>query len=104
MWRNFGIVVALWVFFLVLLMFSIERLPAAGSNKSVLLYKPGGGGKFIRAAAKNGNEPRDEEEGGGEGQAVEKPRGEKSGNDNKEKRSDKEKDESTQDKVVGMDT
>lgn len=72
MWRNFGIVVALWVFFVFLLLASIERLPAAGSNKAILLYKRGGGGKFIRAAAKNGTEPRDEEEGAASTQPTEK--------------------------------
>lgn len=79
MWRNFGIVVALWLFFVALLLISIERLPAAGSNKAILLYKRGGGGKFIRASAKNGNGPRDEEEGSGQTQTNEKPRGESSG-------------------------
>ncbi|WWC67189.1 uncharacterized protein I206_101096 [Kwoniella pini CBS 10737] len=72
-WRNFGIVVALWIFFLALAMISIERLPAAGSNKSILLYKRGGGGKFIRASNQNGNAPQDEEQGGSEMQTNEKP-------------------------------
>jgi hypothetical protein len=51
---------------------AIERLPAAGSNKATLLYKPGGGGKFIKQANKNGQEPRDEEEGAGAMQTNEK--------------------------------
>lgn len=72
MWRNFGIVVGLWLGFIFLLILSIERLPAAGSNQAMLLYKRGGGGKFIKASAKNGNGPRDEEEGGGERQITEK--------------------------------
>ncbi|OCF60041.1 ABC transporter [Kwoniella mangroviensis CBS 10435] len=72
-WRNFGIVVALWIFFLGLAMITIERLPAAGSNKAILLYKRGGGGKFIRASNQNGNAPRDEEQGNSEMQTNEKP-------------------------------
>ncbi|WWD19932.1 hypothetical protein CI109_104404 [Kwoniella shandongensis] len=72
MWRNFGAVVALLVGFITLLLLSIERLPAAGSNKAILLYKRGGGGKFIRATAKNGNGPKDEEEGTGEKQNTNK--------------------------------
>jgi ATP-binding cassette subfamily G (WHITE) protein 2 (SNQ2) len=88
MWRNFGIVVALWLFFVFLLVVSIERLPAAGSNKAILLYKRGGGGKFIRASAKNGNAPRDEEEGSGETQVNEKPRGDKQSKEDKKKKKD----------------
>ncbi len=63
----------MWIFFIALCMVTIERLPAAGSNKAILLYKRGGGGKFIRATQQNGNGPRDEEEGQENAQAVEKP-------------------------------
>jgi len=79
MWRNLGIILALWIFFVVLLMINIERLPAAGSNKAVLLYKRGGGGKFIRNSAKGGE--GDEEQGQEEREVVEKPG--RSGKDNK---------------------
>jgi hypothetical protein len=65
-------------------MIVIERLPAAGSNQAVLLYKRGGGGKFIRAANKQGTEPRDEEEGGNSAQVNEKPSGKKGQADEKD--------------------
>jgi hypothetical protein len=52
-WRNFGIIIALWVGFMALGMFMLEKLPAAGSAAGVTLYKRGGGGAFM---------PRDEEE------------------------------------------
>ena len=74
-WRNFGIVIALWLFCLLICVIVIERLPAAGSNKAVLLYKRGGGGKFIRASNQNGNEPKDEEEGAVQAQPNEKQAG-----------------------------
>jgi len=74
-WRNFGIIVALWIFFVILCSILIERLPAAGSNQAILLYKRGGGGKFIRASNQNGDEPRDEEEGSARTQVTEKPSG-----------------------------
>jgi len=74
-WRNFGIVLAFWIFFVTLCMITIERLPAAGSNKAILLYKRGGGGKFIRASQQNGTGPKDVEEGKGEKQVVEKSGG-----------------------------
>lgn len=76
-WRNYGIIIALWLFLLVLCIIQTERLPAAGSNKANLLYKRGGGGKYIREANKNGTGPKDEEEGSGHAQTTEKPRAEK---------------------------
>lgn len=51
-------------------MIGTERLPAAGSTKAYLYYKRGGGGKFIKQAAENGDSPRDEEEGGAPTQHV----------------------------------
>lgn len=69
-WRNFGIIVALWITFVVLTMVLTERLPAAGSTKAYLYYKRGGGGKFIKSSAQNGNQPRDEEEGSAPTQHV----------------------------------
>ncbi|WWC95636.1 hypothetical protein V866_002501 [Kwoniella sp. B9012] len=62
-WRNFGIITAMWIFFLALCAIMIELLPAAGTTKSMLLYKRGGGGRFIREAKKNGSSPKDEEDG-----------------------------------------
>ncbi len=72
-WRNYGIILALGILCLALCIIQTERLPAAGSNRAVLLYKRGGGGKFIRAANQNGTAPRDEEEGQGYAQVGEKP-------------------------------
>lgn len=72
-WRNFGIVMALWIFFLCLCAWTIERLPAAGSNKAILLYKRGGGGKYIRNVNKNSDQGKDEEEGAARTQPAEKP-------------------------------
>ncbi|ODO07726.1 hypothetical protein I350_03300 [Cryptococcus amylolentus CBS 6273] len=65
-WRNFGILVGFWVFFLVLCAYAIENVPAAGSTKSVLLYKPGGRGKYIRQAQRKGEASKHEEDGPGE--------------------------------------
>lgn len=47
-WRNFGIILAIGLFFVGLSVLAIERIPAAGSNRAVLLYKRGGGGRYIR--------------------------------------------------------
>jgi hypothetical protein len=73
MWRNLGIVLALWFTFITLLCISIERSPAAGSNQAILLYQRGGGGKFIRASAQSGNAPKDREEGQGDKVTRSKP-------------------------------
>ncbi|KAG8863780.1 hypothetical protein FRB96_007617 [Tulasnella sp. 330] len=62
LWRNFGIIVAMWIFFVGLCMVGTERQKAAGSTQNYLLYKRGGGDKYIQKAALHGNEPRDEEE------------------------------------------
>lgn len=51
-WRNFGIMIALWIGAILLGMLFVERLPAAGSKPAVTLYKRGGGSAF-RAAAKD---------------------------------------------------
>lgn len=77
-WRNFGIVLSLWVFFLALCMFVIERLPAAGSNRAILLFKRGGGGRFIQTANKRGTGPRDEEEGNDPSRVTEESTGQTS--------------------------
>lgn len=73
-WRNYGIIVALGIGFLTLCCIQTERLPAANSNRAVLLYKRGGGGKYIKQVNKNGTDPRDEEEGAATVQVGEKPR------------------------------
>ena len=36
------------IFFIGMSAFAIERIPAAGSTKATLLYKRGGGGRYIR--------------------------------------------------------
>ena len=40
-WRNFGILMAWWIFYVVMGCLAIESVPAAGSAKSVTLYKSG---------------------------------------------------------------
>ncbi|KAK4687938.1 hypothetical protein P7C73_g2176, partial [Tremellales sp. Uapishka_1] len=70
-WRNLGIILAIWIFFVFMGMVMTDRIPAAGSEKAILLYRRGGGGKYIRAAAtENGNAPRDVEEGSEDTQPV----------------------------------
>lgn len=39
LWRNVGIIIAFWIFFVALTAFAVERLKAAGSEKSYLLFK-----------------------------------------------------------------
>ena len=75
LWRNFGIIIALFLFFLAMTMFFTERLKPAGTAKSYLLYKHGSGGKFIRHVAAKGSDPQDEEEGVAQTEVSEKPRG-----------------------------
>jgi hypothetical protein len=84
MWRNFGIIMALWIAFVVLLLINIENLPAAGSNKAVLLYKRGGGGKFIKSSKKDAEDANsregtvvNEKVGRSEGEATSKEKKEK---------------------------
>jgi ABC-type multidrug transport system ATPase subunit len=102
-WRNFGIVIALWIFCLVMGAIAIERLPAAGSNKAVLLYRRGGGGRFIRAAAAE-NEARDEEQGNQPTQAVNEKSGSRQ-NDNENSNSNGEgSGENPEDKVYAVST
>lgn len=51
-------------------------------TEAVLLYKRGGGGKFIKAA-NNGTGPRDEEEGASNSQPTEEPSGRRGEKENK---------------------
>ncbi|WWD20474.1 hypothetical protein CI109_104950 [Kwoniella shandongensis] len=62
-WRNFGILVAFWLFFLFICAIMIEMVPAAGTTRSVLLYKRGGGGRYLKQAKRDAGQPRDEEDG-----------------------------------------
>jgi len=42
-WRNFGVVLCLWIAIIAIGMVFLELLPASGSTQSVTLYKRGGG-------------------------------------------------------------
>ncbi|KAK4056102.1 hypothetical protein OIO90_002833 [Microbotryomycetes sp. JL221] len=48
-WRNLGIIIGLWLACLAACMYAAERIPAAGSTKAFLVYKRGGGRRFIKA-------------------------------------------------------
>ncbi|KAK8853032.1 hypothetical protein IAR55_003733 [Kwoniella newhampshirensis] len=74
-WRNFGVLIAWWVLYLAMGSFFLENIPAAGTTKAVTLFKPGGGGKYVKKAQAQGTDPRDVEEGVTAGQLVERPRG-----------------------------
>lgn len=40
-WRNFGIVMAWWIFYVVMGCLAIDNIPAAGAAKGITLYKRG---------------------------------------------------------------
>lgn len=58
-WRNFGIICGMLVALIAVCVFAIERIPAAGSNRAVLLYKRGGGGRYIRSQKEEGENEKD---------------------------------------------
>jgi ABC-type multidrug transport system permease subunit len=41
-WRNWGITMAWWTFYIILGCLAVELVPAAGTSKGVMLYKRGG--------------------------------------------------------------
>lgn len=51
-WRNFGIIIALWIGFVAGNAFFSEKLPPAGSKKGYLLYKRGAGARLADLAEK----------------------------------------------------
>lgn len=57
-------------------MLALAYIPAAGATKSVLLFKSGGGGQYLKALAQNGDDPRDVEDGPSPQQTLEVPSGE----------------------------
>lgn len=83
-WRNFGVILALWFITVMLGMGFLEWLPAEGSSQDITLYKRGGGGALVAKAVK-GTGPRDEEEGSHMAQITEKPPGDGSDQAVKEK-------------------
>lgn len=68
LWRNVGIIIGFWVFFVLGTAFAVERLKAAGSEKSYLLFSRGSSHKNLEHIGEDG--PRDEEHGGASSQAI----------------------------------
>ena len=78
--RNIGIILALWIFLVALTIFGVERLKAAGAQKSYLLFQRSNDKQELAAIA-NGGDPTDEEQGGVKAQPVgeQRSKNEKSG-------------------------
>lgn len=55
-WRNFGIVMAWWIFYVVMGCFAIENIPAAGASKGNTLFKRGTVPKSLADDTKPSNE------------------------------------------------
>ena len=61
LWRNFGIIVAFWIFFVVLTMIGMEiQKPNAGGG-AVTIFKRGQAPKSVEQAMEQGSTPADEE-------------------------------------------
>ncbi|KAJ6261194.1 ABC multidrug transporter atrB [Drechslerella dactyloides] len=72
LWRNLGIVVAFWLFFIVLTMAGMELKTPNKDGAAVTIFKRGGAPKIIEKAMKKGKVSADGEEGGSqESTAVE---------------------------------
>ena len=64
LWRNFGIITAMWLFFVVVTMIGMElQQPNAGGG-SVTIFKRGQAPKSVSKAIEKGNHPADEEKAG----------------------------------------
>jgi ABC-type multidrug transport system permease subunit len=61
-WRNWGIVLAWWAFYILLGCLAVESIPAAGASKGVLLYKRGSGPHTHDAKSSDVREDDDTEE------------------------------------------
>lgn len=83
-WRNFGIIIALWALIAALGMFFLEIIPASGSKQNVNLYKRSGGpyagkeappadeeaGVIEKAPSKSSKTPSTADQLGGEGKQT----------------------------------
>ncbi|KAL8948749.1 MAG: hypothetical protein Q9222_005088 [Ikaeria aurantiellina] len=82
LWRNFGIIVAFWIFFVILTMIGMElQKPNAGGG-AVTIFKRGQAPKSVERAMDKGNVPEDEEKAGssdGEKLSLEDSNGSESG-------------------------
>ena len=73
LWRNFGIIVAFWLFFVFLTAFGMERQKPNAGGGAVTIFKRGQAPKSVQDALEKGDTPEDEEKqtGGDEKAALE---------------------------------
>ena len=61
LWRNFGIITAFWIFFVVLTMIGTELQKPNADGGAVTIFKRGQAPKAVQKAMENGGNPQDEE-------------------------------------------
>ena len=61
LWRNFGIIVAFWLFFVFLTAFGMERQKPNAGGGAVTIFKRGQAPKSVQDALEKGDTPEDEE-------------------------------------------
>ena len=61
LWRNFGIITAFWIFFVILTMIGMERQKPHADGGAVTVFKRGQAPKSVEKAMEKGSIPRDEE-------------------------------------------